>query len=99
MSEVRPGDRWYFAYGSNLSRDQKQARTGPIRDARRCRLPGYRWVFNKRGSSKNPVFANIVQDAGHEVWGVAYLCGRSAFEKMDTYEGVGGGTTSISKFE
>jgi gamma-glutamylcyclotransferase (GGCT)/AIG2-like uncharacterized protein YtfP len=86
----KPGDTWYFAYGSNLDIAQKKGRTGKIRRAEPCRLPGYRLAFNKRGS-QGERFANIVPDASHEVWGVAYLCSPAALCTMDEYEGVTGG--------
>ncbi|NLX55748.1 MAG: gamma-glutamylcyclotransferase [Planctomycetaceae bacterium] len=84
------GDRWYFAYGSNLFIDQKEQRTGHIRQQIRCRLPGFRFAFNKRGG-RGQVFANIVPDDSAEVWGVAYLCDPKAMRLMDCHEGVAGG--------
>jgi gamma-glutamylcyclotransferase (GGCT)/AIG2-like uncharacterized protein YtfP len=84
------GDQWYFAYGSNLAVDQKEKRTGSIREALPCRLTGYRLAFNKRGSG-GQIYANIVPAAAAEVWGVAYLCNPQAIREMDEYEGVAGG--------
>jgi len=83
-------DRWYFAYGSNLSIDQKERRTGRIREARRVCLLGHRIVFNKLGSDGTGK-ANINPDRTHAVWGVAYLCSPRALTEMDDYEGVAGG--------
>ncbi len=81
------GDCWYFAYGSNLFPKRKEERTETkIRQARRCRLVGYRLAFNKRGSDGN-VKANIVPDPQGEVWGVIYLCSPEAMEKLDGHEG------------
>lgn len=40
LTGVGVGDRWYFAYGSNLEVDRKVERTGHIRSTVRCRLPG-----------------------------------------------------------
>src|SRR5262245_65331695 len=88
--EAYSDDVWYFAYGSNLDIDQKQSRTGNIREARLCRLPRYRLAFNKRGSG-GQVFANIVADDTKEVWGVAYRCRPHTLETMDTFEGAGRG--------
>ena len=79
-----------FQYGSNLDPAQKEARTGPIREARGGRLPGYRLAFNKRASNGG-VYANIVQDANREVWGVVYRCNQNAIRLMDEREGVRGG--------
>jgi cation transport regulator ChaC len=88
MSEV--SDQWYFAYGSNLATDQKEHRTGSIREAKRARLDGYRLAFNKRGSDGTGK-ANIVPDSGRTVWGVVYRMSPAALAKMDKYEGVAGG--------
>ena len=85
-----PSDAWYFAYGSNLSPDQKEQRTGSIREAVRCWLPDYRLAFNKRGRG-GQCYANIVPEPGQEVWGVIYLCDEGAFQRMDRCEGVAGG--------
>lgn len=84
------GDQWYFAYGSNLFVDQKEKRTGRIRQANRSRLSGYRFVFNKRGG-KGQIYANLVPDESAEVWGVVYLCNPKAIRSMDRYEGVASG--------
>jgi gamma-glutamylcyclotransferase (GGCT)/AIG2-like uncharacterized protein YtfP len=83
-------DQWYFAYGSNMFIDQKEGRTGRIRQAIRCRLMGFRFAFNKRGSGRQ-VYANIAPDDAAEVWGVIYLCNLKAIQEMDRYEGVAGG--------
>jgi gamma-glutamylcyclotransferase len=83
-------DRWYFAYGSNLDTNQKERRTGEIREARCACLPGYRITFDKLGSDRTGK-ANITPDDTHVVWGVAYLCSGEALTKMDDYEGVAGG--------
>lgn len=80
-------DRWYFAYGSNLAVDQKEDRTGKIREARRARLAGYRVVFNKLGKDKTGK-ANLEPDGGRVVWGVVYLCNPAALKEMDKSEGV-----------
>ena len=83
-------DIWYFAYGSNLSVDQKEERTGVVRKALLCRLPGYRLAFNKKGRD-GTARANIMEAGPEEVWGVAYLCDETAMTRMDKDEGVPGG--------
>lgn len=90
MTAMRIDDRWYFAYGSNLDVDQKTLRTGAIRCARRAKLLGYRFAFNKRGSNGN-VYANIFPESNSVVWGVVYLCCPDAIHEMDCNEGVSGG--------
>jgi cation transport regulator ChaC len=83
------GDFWYFAYGSNLRIDQKEARTGPIRQGhqrpRIARLPDYRLAFNKRGNG-GVVYANVVASPGAEVFGVVYRCNPESMRKMDAKE-------------
>jgi len=80
-------DQWYFAYGSNLSTNQKEARTGPVREKRRGRLEGYRLTFNKRGDDGTGK-ATIVEERNATVWGVVYRCGRATLLEMDKREGV-----------
>ena len=63
-------------------------RTGPIREARRCYLDGFRLVFNKRGLKEGDIFANIMPSPGDKVWGVIYLCDPQAIQLMDKREGV-----------
>jgi len=86
----KKGDTWLFSYGSNLDRKQKEDRTKKIREERLCRLPRYRFAFNKQALDGG-VKANIVQDEKEEVWGVVYRCSPKALERMDIYERVGGG--------
>jgi cation transport regulator ChaC len=68
-------DSWYFAYGSNLLKDQKQERTGDIRTGderpRIAVLDDYRLAFNKRGGNGN-VYANVIPCSGEKVMGVVY---------------------------
>jgi gamma-glutamylcyclotransferase len=89
-SGISAAGTWYFAYGSNLSVYQKTVRTGTIREARRCRLHGYRLAFNKWSDSRG-LCANIVPDEAATVWGVAYLCDEAAIAELDDCEGVAGG--------
>lgn len=84
-------DCWYFAYGSNLSKERKSKRTGNIRKALVARLPQYRFSFTKIGLRSGEIYANIEKDEQSEVWGVAYLCNAEAIQELDRYEGVSGG--------
>ncbi len=88
---MRPvADRWYFAYGSNMSIDQKERRTGKIRESCPAVLKNHRLVFNK-DDGKGSAYANIEQRTGSEVWGVIYLCNLGAFKELDRFEGVTAG--------
>jgi len=84
------GDVWYFAYGSNLWIDQKQDRTGAIRQGserpRIATLADHRLAFNKQGAG-GEVFANIIAAAHETVVGVIYRCNPDAMLKMVVKEG------------
>lgn len=86
----RESREWYFAYSSNLATVQMVKRTGPVREARRARLDGYRLAFNKNGSDGTGK-ANIVPDSVGIVWGVAYRCTPETLSRLDQYEGVAAG--------
>jgi|AP45_3_1055517.scaffolds.fasta_scaffold81290_2 gamma-glutamylcyclotransferase (GGCT)/AIG2-like uncharacterized protein YtfP len=81
-------DVWYFAYGSNLDPYQKENRTGPIREAKRARLPNYRFAFNKiKNIEEKTGYANVMPDDGAEVWGIIFRCTKETLDQMDKYEG------------
>jgi len=83
---------WYFAYGSNLDIERMATRSVEVYESVRCRLPGYRLVFNKKSSIvPGRTFANVIPDRNHEVWGVAYRCSAAAIESLDRFEGVSEG--------
>lgn len=77
----------YFAYGSNLSRNQMEERTNTVPPAVVAWLEGYRLVFNKKGSDCTGK-ANIEPAPGETVWGVVYDCTEEALKKIDHYERV-----------
>ena len=64
-----------------------QKRTGEVREPQVCRLVDYRFPFNKR-KGDGPIYANIVQQSGAEVWGVIYRCSPNAMAELDKSEGV-----------
>ena len=79
---------WYFAYGSNLLKEQMLARTGRIGDPdfppRIADLPNWQVVFQCLDEA-SPAFANI-QTPGRGVTGVIYRCSPIDLEKLDVYE-------------
>lgn len=81
-------DRWYFAYGSNLSRERMIRRTGPIAAARVAKLNDFRLAFNVTDAAGEERYANIVPAPGELVWGVVYWCSPAAMEELDKYEEV-----------
>jgi gamma-glutamylcyclotransferase (GGCT)/AIG2-like uncharacterized protein YtfP len=72
----------YFAYGSNLWRDQMQRRCPDHRIIGHGSVRGYRWIISTRG------YANIVKSNGDEVHGVIYEISESDERSLDRCEGV-----------
>jgi gamma-glutamylcyclotransferase len=87
-------DRWYFAYGSNLSRQRMEKRTGPVHAARVARLKDFRLAFNVTDAAGVERYANIVPTARGEVWGVVYRMSAEALVALDRYEEVAEGCYS-----
>ena len=77
---------WYFAYGSNLLRQQMIERTGSLPESHTACLKDFRFVFRKLGL--NEVYADIVPSSGSTVRGVVYLCSNQALMQLDFFEGV-----------
>ncbi|EME44249.1 hypothetical protein DOTSEDRAFT_71926 [Dothistroma septosporum NZE10] len=84
----------YFAYGSNLWRDQMRMRCPTSTHLGIARLEGYEWIIYERG------YANIVEkkpqarvhedqhDYTNEVWGLVYSLEISDEHRLDGNEGV-----------
>jgi cation transport regulator ChaC len=85
---------WYFAYGSNMhdSAFIERRRMRPL-EWRAARLKGYRLRFNLDGNPKGRAApANIRPDANAEVWGVLYRITLREMLRLNSTEGVPGGT-------
>jgi len=90
----------HLAYGSNMSPSQLVGRIGPLPSLTsnpnanpiRVRLANYRLAFNKQ-SQRSPEngFANIMPEAGAEVWGVMFAITAEQLSQLDDYEGVDSG--------
>ena len=72
----------YFAYGSNLWREQMRARCPEHRKIGSGVLRGYRWIISARG------YANIVASPQDLVLGTIYELSAADEESLDQYEGV-----------
>ena len=75
----------YFAYGSNMSKEQMTNRGVSVHTTIRCDLSGYRFLYNKKsidGSSK----ANIRKDEESVVHGVCFSVDPESFEKLRKFE-------------
>ena len=72
----------YFAYGSNMSPKQMQARCPGARPAGKAELSGWRFIITKRGT------ANIVPAEGGTVIGTLWRCLPHHLAMLDRYEAV-----------
>ncbi len=88
--EGAPRDEiWYLAYGANMHESVFRGRRGmrPL-EWRAGRMFGYRIRFNLEGRPVGKAApANLVSDAGAEVWGVLYRLTRDQLVQLDATEG------------
>lgn len=83
MSVINP--LIYFAYGSNLKKEQMSERDVVIYKTYKGFIKNYKLEFNKKsidGSSK----ANITKSNGEIVWGICYVLDAAGFENLKKYE-------------
>jgi gamma-glutamylcyclotransferase len=75
----------YFAYGSNLKKEQMDERNVTIYNSHKGYIRDYKLEFNKKsidGSSK----ANITESEGEIVWGVCFELDKVGFENLRKHE-------------
>ena len=77
----------YFAYGSNLHWGQLKSRCPSARFVCVAQLPGYRLSFTRFSPRRGCGVADVVEEAGGEVWGVLYEIEECDFTPLDRYEG------------
>jgi gamma-glutamylcyclotransferase (GGCT)/AIG2-like uncharacterized protein YtfP len=73
----------YFAYGSNMWREQMIKRCPDHRYIGNGIFQGYRWIISERG------YAYIIKSESDEVHGVVYEISDTDEKRLDRYEGVG----------
>jgi len=79
---------WYFAYGSNMNRQQIERRVH--RTGLRWmtgRLDSYTLCFNKESTLDHSGKANIVPDEQGTVWGVVFEVHEEELERLRAFEG------------
>jgi gamma-glutamylcyclotransferase (GGCT)/AIG2-like uncharacterized protein YtfP len=76
----------YFAYGSNMWREQMRKRCPDHRLLGKAVLKGYRWIISSRG------FANIIKSVTDDVHGLLYEISDSDELILDRKEGVHNGS-------
>ena len=77
----------YFAYGSNMSRDQMRQRCPDHEVIGKAILPGYALCFPRHSQIRNCGVAGIVETPGAEVWGVIYRLHDEDLAALDQREG------------
>ncbi|NMB35613.1 MAG: gamma-glutamylcyclotransferase [Firmicutes bacterium] len=70
---------YYFAYGSNLHKEQMLGRCPDSRPVARVKLHGYQLCFNR--------VADIVEEEQAVTWGAIYTVSPADIKKLDRYEG------------
>lgn len=78
---------WYFAYASNMWRQQVVQRAGHPAEERLGRLDNFELNFDKisRGGTGT---ANLAPAEGKVVWGVLYRLSEQQLKALDRFEGV-----------
>ncbi len=70
---------YYFAYGSNLHKEQMQSRCPDSKPVAKVKLKGYQLCFNR--------VADIVEEEQAVTWGAIYTVSPADIQKLDRYEG------------
>ena len=78
----------YFAYGSNMDKQQMKDRCPQSEKQEKAELSGYEFFINKRG------VANIRPNKDKRVLGFIYNITKDDEEKLDSFEGVQYGTNT-----
>ena len=70
---------YYFAYGSNLNKEQMMSRCPDSRPVAKVKLHGYQLTFNR--------VADIVEEGQAITWGAIYTVSPEDIKNLDRYEG------------
>jgi len=76
-----PLESTYFAYGSNMDRNQMSVRCPESREIGVAKLPNFEFQIYDRG------YANVIPKPGSLVWGTLWNLTESDWERLDRYEG------------
>lgn len=79
------GVKYYFAFGSNMSRARLETRTSVVVHHGHAVLAGYRHAFSHRGRDRTAK-GNIAVAADNQVHGVVYRLTAEQFEILHPYE-------------
>lgn len=77
-----PLESTYFAYGSNMDKEQMAVRCPESKFLGVARLPGYNFQIYERG------YASIYSDKSKQVHGVLWQLTEEDWDRLDRYEGL-----------
>jgi len=79
---------YYFAYGSNLHKEQQKERVGGWISSERAYAEGYRRIFNVNSPRWGGLAANLKKtgDSSDKVYGVVYLITKKQLDIMTEWE-------------
>lgn len=84
--ELRPGERYYIAYGSNMNKEQMERRCPDARCIWPAMVDGYRLEYGNKCSSGN--YATLVPAEGSSVPALIWAVSEADKRRLDRYEGV-----------
>ncbi len=79
---------YYFAYASNLNREQMAKRCSDAKPKFAATLPNYKIIFTGYFRTREGATATIVSSKGNVVKGAVYEIPESGILKLDKYEDV-----------
>ena len=82
FGEASSDSKLYFAYGSNMNRDQMNTRCPQARALAIAKFSEQRFLINSRG------VATVVPEQGCSVYGIIWLLSHGDEASLDCYEGV-----------
>jgi len=77
----------YFAYGSNLCKEQMKRRGITIEETMIAELPGWRLAFTIHSNAWKGGVADIIPDPKKKVEGIVYSIPNDDLKSLDYYEG------------
>jgi cation transport regulator ChaC len=84
----KPGELYYFAYGSNMNKAQMHARCVRPEAIAVAMLPHYQLGFFGHSPTWDGALETVVPAPGQEVWGVIYDLSASDRERLDVWHDV-----------
>ncbi len=82
------GELHYFAYGSNMNKEQMLARGAKPKVVGVAKLPGHQLAFFDYSAVWDGAEETVVPAPGHDVWGIVYELSPSDRERLDDAQDV-----------